>query len=120
MLINQGVVANDGQVQADETGPAVTSQNGFGYTATAILMTLDAVAATDKSIAGIKVSNDGFVRVVDASLGLPAGAKFIGGFPVSSDGQLCVNPGALSSPRFINGIAVDSNGAVYAANLTVA
>jgi len=69
-----------------------TSMGGIGYTPEQYMrVTFAAPSATASLVGGIAVSADGEVHVLDCTAGLPAGVLFVGGFPVTSTGQLCVS-----------------------------
>ena len=65
--------------------------SGWGYTPEQYLRVTFAVPdATSTLVAGIAVTPQGEVHVVDATAGLPGGVVYVGGFPVANAGQLCV------------------------------
>lgn len=84
--------------------------------------TTDAVAGTDVWIGGLRYTQEGVLRLYDATLGAPAGAVTIGGFLASSDGQLCVRTDAIANAVFVQGIATNGGIAyvtIVGGNLTV-
>lgn len=109
------VINADGQVQAVSTGTAVSFCGGQGYIDGTVMVTTEAPAATDGVVSGINRTAAGNMRIVDASLGNPAGTVKLGGFAVSPDGQLCIDTNAVSSPVFIGKVAVNSDGAAFMA-----
>jgi len=63
---------------------------GYGYTPEQYLrITLSVPGPTSTLVAGIAVTDQGEVHVVDATAGLPPDVVFVGGFPVTNTGQLC-------------------------------
>jgi len=63
---------------------------GVGYTPEMYMRVTLAVPSNTAFVRGIAVSNGGEVHIYDASNGLPGGVSFIGGFPITNAGQLCV------------------------------
>jgi hypothetical protein len=64
---------------------------GYGYTPEDYLrVTFAAPGPSSTIVAGIAVTDQGEVHVVDATAGLPGGVVYVGGFPVTNTGQLCV------------------------------
>ena len=87
----------------------------LGYAANAPLGTTDAVAGTDIVVNGVKFTQAGRLRLVDATVSLPAGFVVQGGMAVSSDGQLCISTDVPAADcEFIGGVAVRQDGAVHA------
>lgn len=99
------------------TDAGASAQVGVqGYVGGAPLGTVAAVAATDGFFGGVKYTANGSVRLYDATAGLPAGSRVLGGFAVSTDGQLCYTTAAPdSSSVFIGGVACTQDGRVHVA-----
>ena len=109
-----------GRVNAVSTGTVSTFSSGQGYveqgagTVAKPLMVTQAVAASDTWVAGFRYRADGALRLVDATLGLPAGATNNAGVMMSTSGQVCYTSDAVSSDVVSNeGVAVTNNGRVY-------
>jgi hypothetical protein len=70
--------------------------------------------AADVFQGGLRYTNTGVLRTVDATAGLPAGSVRDGGFARNSAGNLCTTTNAIdANSRFLGGVAVDTNGAVH-------
>lgn len=98
---------NNGTVGTTWIGPqAYNSASPLGDTA--------AVDAADTRAGGVRYTTGGAIRLVDATAGLPAGAVNIGGFAISTSGQLCYTTDApTASSVKIGGVAVTQDGRVH-------
>jgi hypothetical protein len=113
------VLDADGMVNAVTTGTVATYVSGQGYVEQGAgshalpLMVTEAVAATDAWVGGFRYRADGALRVVDATLGLPAGSSFHAGAMFSPTGQLCYTSDAVSPTDVasVDGVAVTTDGA---------
>lgn len=85
------------------------------YTQGLVVGTLDAVnTSTDPFMNGARYRADGALRLYDATSALPAQVYYDNGIAFTSSGQMCITLGAVSNPVYISGMAVRSDGAVYA------
>jgi hypothetical protein len=75
-------------------------------------MVTEAVASSDTWVAGFRYRADGALRLVDATLGLPAGATNNAGVMMSTSGQVCYTSDAVSASDVVllNGVALTSDG----------
>lgn len=93
----------------------------LGYTAGFARGTTTAVNAADTRANGLRYTASGILRLYDATAGLPAGSVTLGGFAVSTDGQLCYTTAAPdASSVFLGGVAVTQNGRVHLSDLSPA
>lgn len=110
-------VCDSSGVATVDTGSPTASDFWIGpqrYGAALVYVSTDAVADTDTRMNGLRYTSDGALRVYNATGGMPAGAVFLGGIGVSSDGQLCVTTAAVgASTQMIGGNAVSSEGALH-------
>lgn len=120
-----GIVAScrdaDGRVNAVATGTVTRFVSGQGYVEQAAgtnarpLMVTQAVGSTDTWVAGFRYRADGALRLVDATVALPAGSQVNAGIAVSSTGQVCYTSDAVSASDLVynEGTAVTLTGKVY-------
>lgn len=93
----------------------------LGYTAGFARGTTTAVNAADTRANGLRYTASGILRLYDATAGLPAGSVTLGGFAVSTDGQLCYTTAAPdASSVFLGGVVVTQNGRVHLSDLSPA
>jgi hypothetical protein len=92
VFINGMLVEDSQQGLVNVSQPTSASfLGGIGYTPEMYMrVTLAAPPPGTAFVRGIAVSDGGEVHIYDASNGVPAGVTFIGGFPVTNSGQLCV------------------------------
>lgn len=109
------VLDDDGTVNILADGTPATSWIGKqGYTDTQAVGSTDAVDAADAYSGGVAYTSGGAVRLVDATLSLPAGTVVSGGFAISA-GALCYTSDAVdSTTTLIGGVAVLPDGRVHA------
>ena len=119
--IVKGVLDADGRLNAVATGTVTRFVSGQGYveqvagTVAKPLMVTQAVGATDTWVAGFRYRADGALRLVDATLGLPAGATNNQGVMMSTSGQTCYTSDAVNAADVVRneGVAVTNDGRVY-------
>lgn len=97
----------NGRVLATLTNSGSVYQNGVKMNGANVVISSGAL---DEYANGVSFDNTDGLRIVDATAGLPAGAVWANGVPLSSTGQLCVSTNAVAT--FSNGMPLDSNGAV--------
>jgi hypothetical protein len=120
--IVHSVLDADGRLNAVATGTVTRFISGQGYveqvagTIAKPLMVTEAVAAADGWVGGFRYRADGALRLVDATAGLPAGARAKAGVMFSTTGQLCYTSDAVGSDVVrIDGVAITNDGRVYIA-----
>jgi hypothetical protein len=117
-ILPQALVSATGRVNAVSTGTVTRFVSGQGYVEQAAgsvalpLMVTEAVASSDTWVAGFRYRADGALRLVDATLGLPAGATNNAGVMMSTSGQVCYTSDAVSASDVVllNGVALTSDG----------
>lgn len=104
---------DDGVVQAT-TGAATSFIAGQGYVDTSVLVS-DSHDISDRYICGLRYSNDGELRIYDATGGLPAGIKYNHGVATTEDGQACIQTDPFDSEdvAYLNGVALTADGRIY-------
>lgn len=97
---------------------AVSTIGGQTYNGLNALAVTGGSAATDIFLGGCVYTFDGYIRLYDATAGLPAGTTSIGGMAVTAAGLLCITTAAPASTAVsIGGIAVRMDGAVHVTGL---
>lgn len=104
-------------MQAVGSGTVTTVNAGQGYVGSSPLFVTEAVATSDTFNGGFRYRTDGALRVVDATLGLPANARVNQeGIAQSTSGQVCYTSDAVAAGSPIHGgVATTHDGRLYAA-----
>jgi hypothetical protein len=92
VFINGMLVEDSQQGLVNTSQPTSASfLGGVGYTPEMYMrVTLAAPLPGTSFLRGIAVSDQGQLHIYDATTGVPVGVPYIGGFPVTNSGQLCV------------------------------
>jgi len=92
IFINGLLVENSQRGLVQSTAVATAAYRaGYGYTPEDYLrVTFAAPDPASSIVAGVAVTAQGEVHIIDASAGLPGGVVFVEGLPVTNTGQLCV------------------------------
>jgi len=114
MIFIPGVISNDGHVEALSSGAAQAFVNGQGYRTNLPLVDTGAVASSDSFLGGFRYTSAGYLRVYDATAGVPANSARMVGISVTPDGQACyVASASAGVGEALGGLIIDADGRFY-------